>query len=125
MGAVTVKAAVATPLNSTPVVLVKLNPSMVTGVLVAPRAGEKPVTRGAPDKAPPLTPVGIESVLVTRIGPVVASAGTVATMRVSAVTLKSASAVSNLTSLAVEKPDPLITTCVPGLPNAGEKPPTT
>src|SRR2546430_9025799 len=105
MGAVTVKAAVATPLNSTPVVLVKLNPSMVTGVLVAPRAGTKPATRGATRKLLLLTPVGTGSALVTRMGPVVASNGTVATTRVSDATLKSASAVSNLTSLAVEKPD--------------------
>jgi len=28
---------------------------------------------------------------------------------------------SNFTCVAVEKPEPLMTTCVPGLPMAGEK----
>src|SRR6266704_833292 len=35
--------------------------------------------------------------------------------------LKSAKAVSNFTSVAVEKPEPLMTTCVPGFPTAGVK----
>src|SRR5439155_5378142 len=38
--------------------------------------------------------------------------------------LKSAKAVSNFTSVAVEKPAPLMITCVPGFPRAGAKPVT-
>src|SRR5437870_2556448 len=45
VGAVTMKAA-RWLFNSTLVVPTKLNPAMVTGVLVAPRVGEKPVIRG-------------------------------------------------------------------------------
>ena len=61
---------------------------------------------------------------LARFGParaLVASNGTVACSRASEVTLKSAIVVSNFTCVAVEKPDPLMTTCVPGLPVAGEK----
>ena len=56
----------------------------------------------------PLTPVPVG--LVTRILPVVASGGTMATMRLSAVALKSANEFSNRTSVAVESPAPLIAT---------------
>ena len=106
-------------LNSTLVVPTKLNPWMVTPVFVALRRGEKPEMRGATRKLPLLTPVPVG--FVTRICPLVASNGTVAAIRASEVTLKSAIVVSNFTCVAVEKPDPLMTTCVPGLPVAGEK----
>src|SRR5438445_227383 len=55
VGAVIVKAA-GRLLNSTLVTPTKLNPSMVTGVLVAARAGEKSVMRGAIRKTPLLAP---------------------------------------------------------------------
>src|SRR5437870_1049728 len=89
-------------LNSTLVVPTKLNPSMVTPVFVALRRGEKPEMRGATRKLPLLTPVPVG--FVTRICPLVASNGTVAAIRASEVTLKSAIVVSNFTCVAVEKP---------------------
>src|SRR5439155_9659140 len=110
-------------LNSTLVATAKFKPSTITNMFVALRAGENPVMRGATRKSLAVfaVPVG----LVMRIGPMVASTGTVAVIRVSDATVKSAGAVSNLTSVAVAKPDPLITTWVPGRPRAGEKLPTT
>ena len=42
-----------------------------------------------------------------------------------AAAVKSAAAALNFTSVAVEKPDPLTTIWVPGLPCVGEKPVTT
>src|SRR6185369_11307382 len=54
-------------LNSTFVVPPKLIPSMRTTVLVALRAGEKPVIRGATAKVALLAPVPVG--LVTRMGP--------------------------------------------------------
>ena len=89
-------------------------------MFVAPRAGEKPVTRGATRKLPLPRPMAPRE-SVTRMGPVVASTGTIATIRESEVTLKSATVVSKLTNAAVEKPEPTIRTCVPGLPTSGEK----
>ena len=65
-------------LKSTLVVLVKLKPSIVIAVLVAPRVGSSLVMRGATVKLEPLFPR--PAGLVTRIGPVVASCGTVATI---------------------------------------------
>ena len=65
-------------LKSTLVVLVKLKPRIVTVVLVAPRVGSSSVMRGATVKLAPLVPGPVG--LVTRIGPVVASTGTVATI---------------------------------------------
>ena len=107
-------------LNSTLVVPTKLSPLTITGVLVALRAGEKPEIRGATTKSALLA--WVPDGLVTRMGPLRASTGTVATIRVSDETLKSAALVPNWTILAVEKPTPLMTTCVPGLPCVGEKP---
>src|SRR2546423_5900968 len=81
--------------------------------------GEKPEMRGATTKSALLAwvPAG----LLTRMRPLRASTGTVATIRVSDETLKSAAIVPNWTTVAVEKPAPLMTTCVPGLPWVGEK----
>src|SRR5206468_720795 len=65
-------------LNSTFVVPTKLKPMIVTLVLVAPRVGLSSVMRGATVKLAMLLPAPVG--LVTRIGPVVASTGTVATI---------------------------------------------
>src|SRR6266446_10079979 len=66
-------------LNRTFVVPTKLKPKIVIVVLVAPRAGSSSVMRGATVKLELLFPR--PDGLVTRIGPVVASPGTVATIR--------------------------------------------
>ena len=106
-------------LNSTLVAPAKLNPSRVTAVFVALRRGKKPEMRGATRKVPLLTPVPVG--FVTRICPLLAFRGTVVIIRASEEALKSAIVVSNFTCVAVEKPDPLMTIWVPGLPTPGEK----
>src|SRR2546430_13534404 len=118
--AVTENSALMLMLNSTCVAPVKLKPLIVTKMFVALRAGSTSVMRGATTKLLLLSPK-TDGETETRIFPVVASGGTVATMRFTAVTMKSATVPLNSTFVAELKSDPLITTCVPGLPEPGEK----
>jgi len=118
VGAVTENAAVRL-LKLTFVVPMKLRPLTVTTVFVALLGGKKSAITGATTKLLLLDPV--PDGLMTRMGPVEASKGTTAIMRLSAVALKSATASLNRTSEAVEKPEPLRVTWVPGRPWAGEK----
>src|SRR6185312_16224068 len=106
-------------LKLTFVVPMKLRPLTVTAVFVALLGGKKSAITGATTKLLLLDPV--PDGLMTRMGPVEASKGTTAIMRLSAVALKSATASLNRTSEAVEKPEPLRVTWVPGRPWAGEK----
>src|SRR5438093_381343 len=118
VGALTANAA-RLSLNSTLVAPTKLNPSISTAVFVPLRAGAKPVMRGATRNVALLAPVPLG--LVTLTGPVVASEGTVAIIRVSDETAKSPGAAPNWTRVTVEKPEPLMTIWLPGLPWLGEK----
>jgi len=72
-----VKAAL-TPLNVTVVAPVKLVPPIVTLVPTGPLVGEKPVIVGALTTVNALALVAVPPGVVTRSGPVVAPAGTVA-----------------------------------------------
>jgi hypothetical protein len=66
--------------------------------------------------------VAVPADVVTRIGPVVAPAGTVARIAVSEVTEKVALAPLNVTAVAPAKLEPLIDTLVPTGPLVGAKP---
>ena len=110
------------PLNVTEVAPVKWFPSIVTLVPTGPLRGEKLPMAGAVPvtvKGPKLSskPAGV----VTRIFPVVASAGTVAVIRSSFTTENCALWPLNVTDVAPVKWFPSIVTVVPTGPLRGEK----
>jgi len=110
----------AVPLNFTADVPVKLAPLIVTLAPSAPFPGEKLVIVGTGTKFVAL--VAVPPGAVTRSGPVDATAGTVAWMAVSDVTVNVAAlAPLNVTADAAVKFRPLIVTTVPTGPLAGAK----
>ena len=118
----TVNEVAATPPNSTAVAPVKPVPVTVTVVPTSPDVGEKLVTVG-PDTLKLATLVPVPLGVVTEIGPVVAPAGTVATMvvAVTAAGLKLADAPLNVTDVVPRKSVPVMVTAVPEGPETGEK----
>jgi hypothetical protein len=111
-----------TPLNLTAVAPVKLAPVIVTVVPLAPLVGEKLVIVGPEITVKLAVLVTVPADPVTRIGPVVAPAGTTACMAVSDVTVKVAGVPLNVTAVTEERCVPLIVTLVPAAPLAGVKP---
>src|SRR6185295_7119745 len=118
---VTVKLAALTPLNRTAVAPVKFMPLIVTLVPTGPLAGVKLVIVGALDDTVKLVAlVAVPPGVVTLSGPVVAAAGTVVCIAVSAVTEKAEALTPlNVTAVAPVKFVPLIVTLVPTGPLAG------
>ncbi|MDQ7052316.1 MAG: hypothetical protein Q9P14_05295 [candidate division KSB1 bacterium] len=127
MSASTMNVAAATPLNSTAVAPVKLLPTIETSVPSGPLVGVKLVIAGAGggvgcvtvnESALVAVPLGV----VTAMGPLVAPAGTLARMRVSASTMNVAAAAPlNSTAVAPVKLLPTIETSVPSGPLVGVK----
>jgi hypothetical protein len=105
------------PLNRTDVTPAKLAPAIATLEPGMPVAGVNPVIRGAAMKLAVLAavPMGV----ATRIGPVVASAGTTAVIRVPVFIEKVAEAPLNVTDVAPAKLVPLMVTLIPTAPLVG------
>jgi len=117
----TVKTALA-PLKVTAVAPVKLVPVIVTTVPAGPPVGVKLVMAGAGVVTVKLVLlVAVPPRVVTRIGPVVAPAGTSARIEVAESTMKAALTVLKATAVAPVKLVPVIVTTVPAGPLAGVK----
>src|SRR6185503_3679298 len=116
----TLKAA-AVPLKVTAVAPVKLAPRIVTAVPTGPLVGLKELIVGAGGRITvKLLPLVAEPPgVVTLILPVVAPAGTVASMRVAETTVKAAVVPLKVTALAPVKPLPRTVTWVPAAPLKG------
>ena len=109
-----------TLLNRTAVAPVKFVPLMVTLVPTGPLAGVKLVIEGGVIVNAVLL-VAVPAGVVTRMGPVVAPAGTVAWIAVAEFTVNVASTPLNCTAVAPLKLVPLMVTLVPIKPVAGVK----
>jgi hypothetical protein len=119
----TAKLVAATPPNRTDVAPLNPVPVIVTTVPAFPLVGEKEVIVGAwaPVTVNFVALVPVPLGVVTLILPVVASVGTVAVIRVSALNVKPAPTLPNFTEFTPVKPDPVIVTTVPTGPLVGEK----
>jgi hypothetical protein len=94
---------------------------MVTGVPSVPLVGSNDVIVGAPITVKSVALVPVPFGFVAVIGPVVASAGTTAVIRVDEFTVKSAATALNSTDVVPVKFVPVMTTDDPILPLVGEK----
>jgi hypothetical protein len=121
VGEATLKAAV-TPLNVTDVTPVNFVPLIATLVPTTPLVGVKPVIVGGLTTVKLFALVAVPPDVVTLMGPVVAAAGTVATIVVLELTVNVALPPLNATAVAPEKFVPLIVTELPAWPLCGEKP---
>ena len=120
----------ATPLNVTELlagVALKPEPVIVTLTPALPALGLKLDTEGGTTKLLPLVPVLPST--DTAMGPVTAAVGTVAVKLVAEAAVTVAETPLNVTELLARvdgsKPDPVIVTLTPALPDAGVKPDTT
>jgi acyl-CoA-binding protein len=120
VGELTTKPGAATLLKLTAVVPVKLVPVMTTLVPARPLVGVKLVMVGAGTVK--LVLLVAVAMFVTRIGPVVAPAGTLTVICVAELTTKpGAGMLLKLTAVVPVKPVPVMTTLVPGRPLVGVK----
>lgn len=110
------------PLSLTDVVPVKWVPLIVTLIPTAPFRGEKLVIVGPRYTVKLVALVAVPADVVTTIGPVVASAGTVAVILMAELTVKVVAEMPlKLTDVAPVKLAPLIVTLAPAGPLVGEK----
>lgn len=120
VGEITVKPAF-DPLNVTDLTSRKLSPAIVIVAPAAPLPGEKPAMLGAGRTTKFAALVAVPLGVVTLIGPLIAPAGTIASIWDAPLRRHPALTPLNVTSDAPVKLLPLIVTEVPGPPLAGEK----
>jgi hypothetical protein len=117
----TVKLVAGVSRKSTSVAPVNSVPVIVTGVPSVPLVGSNDVIVGAPVTVKSVALVPVPFGFVAVIGPVVASAGTTAVIRVAEFTVKSATTALNSTDVVPLKLVPVMTTDEPTLPLVGKK----